>query len=95
MKKCWKCAEEIQDAAVACRFCNTNQASLEKDRLFSTAFNMPKRQVTDERLPPAKNSFQSCMGCAGWVIIGILALGVLGSEESKKQDAINAAADVP
>lgn len=35
MKKCWKCAEEIQDAAVACRFCGANQASLDRTRMIS------------------------------------------------------------
>jgi hypothetical protein len=35
MIACWKCAEQIQDAAVACRFCNANQASLERTRMIS------------------------------------------------------------
>ncbi len=27
MKNCWKCAEQIQEEAVACRFCHANQLS--------------------------------------------------------------------
>lgn len=76
MKKCWKCAEDIQDAAVACRYCGTNQASL--DRHNYTA------QSSDEVRPiivqggPAKNSFQSCMGCFGYAIIGLFVLWAIG-----------------
>lgn len=33
MKACWRCAEQIQDAAVACRFCGANQNSLERQQL--------------------------------------------------------------
>lgn len=97
MKKCWRCAEEIQDAAVACRFCNSNQASLEKDRLFSTAFNTPKHQVTDERLAPAKPMADFKRGAI--VISGLIGLSVLASAirtpptSSTFSDAVTATTD--
>lgn len=33
MKACWRCAEQIQDAAIACRFCGASQNSVERQSL--------------------------------------------------------------
>lgn len=74
MKKCWKCAEEIQDAAVACRFCSANQASLDRAKL--TASNAPARR----ELP--KRSVASIIPGA-IIAVGALALIMMFTNTSK------------
>jgi thymidine kinase len=77
MKRCWKCAEEIQDAAVACRFCGTNQASLDRRNYANASAPQENPQIIVQG-GPSKNSFQSCMGCVGYAILGLIALGFIG-----------------
>jgi hypothetical protein len=36
-------------------------------------------QSTGKLPPPPKNSLQSCGGCIGWCVIGLLVLYVIGS----------------
>lgn len=76
MKKCWKCAEDIQEAAVACRYCGTNQASLDRHN-YTAPGNVEARPVIVQA-GPAKNSFQSCMGCVGFGILAFCVLAGIG-----------------
>lgn len=82
MKKCWKCAEEIQDEAIACRFCNTNQASLDRAR-----FNLPppiSAKVEKERRP------LGCFGGGAAIIIAVfiaMKLNPTGSDPQAMSDS--------
>ncbi len=79
MKRCWKCAEEIQDEAVACRFCHANQTSLDRYNYLTSANATGSERPIIVQAGPKQNSFQSCMGCVGGVVIALLILIVIGN----------------
>ena len=61
MKKCPKCAEDVQDEAVVCRYCG-----------HPFTKNETRRQSAENR-----NSLQSCAGCLLPIILGtVIALTV-------------------
>lgn len=84
MKMCWKCAEEIKEAAAACRFCGANQASLERTRI---------PQPRPHQVEPKRKG----VGCGVGVAIGFLGLFVRCSQISSQVDQERAAkhAEVP
>ncbi len=64
MIACWKCAEQIQDAAVACRFCNANQSSLERNR---AAQDRVAAQLADEKSKDRKKNLLILIGLVPFI----------------------------
>lgn len=71
MKKCPVCAESIQNEAIMCRYC---KASLIEAPNWQKRFFNFEIKNGDQQNQPQKNSFQSCMGCLGFVAVGFIIL---------------------
>lgn len=52
MKNCWRCAEEIQDAAIECRFCNAAQSRDARIEAAQDAISSAKQQIDENWWKP-------------------------------------------
>jgi hypothetical protein len=83
MKNCWKCAEQIQDAALVCRFCNAPQ---DQHARFAAA---------DGAFTPIKSTQKNSLGCGGFMILAVLAFFLIGKCAGDTETATNDTAYTP
>jgi len=76
-KECPSCAESIRAKAVRCRFCGFDYETMVREDRALSGPSTPRERPIIVRTGP--NSFQSCLGCLGTIVLGVIILTLVAS----------------